>query len=126
MGSFIYITGENEINKTTNIFNIFFTFNCNNISQCLFCTDINDKELLLFNTPISKKEFEKYKQELQQILKDITFEFVENWGTEQLPLQCPTLKNQKLLYQNIPNSLLEWIQTLPNYNKIILDKIILH
>ena len=36
-------------------------YNCNNISNCLFCANVNNKEFLLFNTPISENEFNKYK-----------------------------------------------------------------
>lgn len=118
-----YIIGTEE-NINTNIMNSFFIYNCNNISNCLFCANINNKEFLLFNTPISENEFNKYKQELQQILKNITFEFVENWGSGHFPLSCPNLKNQKFFNKNLPQEFIQWIKTLPYYNEVIFNQII--
>lgn len=50
--------------KCSDCFDSIFLFDCRNCQNCLFCTNLRNKNYYIFNKQVSKEEFEKTKREI--------------------------------------------------------------
>ena len=117
-----YVVGTNEIAK--NIKDSYFISNSNNLSHCLFCDNIDSAQYLLFNQPITEQEYDVYVEQLKKLKKDWSPAFLTPWGSEQLPLLPPMTRTENYYCKDIPEQLILWIKTLPNFDEQTLFNIL--
>lgn len=121
-GSF-YILGE-ETALAETIKDSSFILRGKNLSKCLFCSDIQNKELLFFNKPISLQRYKELLLKINELKQDWTPNLIGAWCEEKMPLLPPQLQPEENYASEIPNELLEWLKTLPEYNEEILFEIL--
>jgi hypothetical protein len=60
-----------------------------NLSKCLFCNDIQNKELLFFNKPISLQRYEELLLKISELKQDWKPKLIGTWDEEKKPLLPP-------------------------------------
>lgn len=118
-----YVLGQKD-EQTELIKNSLFIFNSKNLNKCLFCCDLEDKELMLFNKPISEQQYKNYMQKIMELKQNWSPSLIGAWCEEKMPLLPPQLQLEENYTSEMPNELLEWLKTLPEYNEEILLKIL--
>jgi hypothetical protein len=106
---------------TKNINFCAFINHCQNLQHCLFCYDINNGEYLLFNKPISAREYDMIKMQMTNVLNKHELIFVKKWPIEQIPLDSPRIdRNIEWQFAKLPEVFWRWVKTLPGYDPMIL------
>lgn len=106
-----------------NINDSYFIFDCENVSNCLFCSGIKDKEFYLFNKPINQKYYENIAKQAQEFAKEESL-LLAHWKTEDMIIPEPRLvKNMAMYYSNMSEDFWEWVKSLPNYDPMVLYNI---
>ena len=101
-----------------------FIFECKNIKNCLFCTNIEDKEYQLFNKPISERHYKIVMKQLLDLLENEDAILALEWPCCQIPLDTPRVnRNLAKQYEHLPEEFWEWVESLPNYDPWILYSI---
>lgn len=109
---------------TKNITFCAFINHCQSLKNCLFCYDVHDKEYLLFNKPISAREFDMIKMQMTNLLNKYGLVFVKKWPIEQIPLDSPRIdRNIERQFAKLPEVFWRWVKTLPGYDPMILYNI---
>lgn len=94
-----------------------FIRDCKNLKKCMFCVNLNDKEYHIFNIPVSKKQFELYESQLQEILSNYELSLADDWSIPSIPISSPTVvRLLKKHYSSLPEELCDWVKTLPGYS----------
>lgn len=107
--------------------NCYFINYAERLKNCMFCTDIQDKEYHIFNQPVTAQQFEIYKQQLFKILKEYECLLVEEWPDCNIPMNHPSVINKMdKFYSNLPQDFWDWVKTLPGYKEELLFKITLN
>lgn len=109
---------------STFITNSFFIANSSHLSRSLFCFNIEDKDLYMFNQKISEAEYVQYKQELLQLFNDFHFDFLINLPTTDSFPVLPSPKDVNECFKKLPMGFMEWVKTLPGYDETILLNIL--
>ena len=102
----------------------FFIANSSHLSRSLFCFDIEDKDLYMFNQKISEAEYVQYRQELLQLFEGFCFDFLINLPTAGSFPVLPSPKDITECFKKLPTGFMEWVKTLPGYNETILLNIL--
>lgn len=101
-----------------------FIFECKNVKNCLFCTNIEDKEYQLFNKPISERHYKIVMKQLLDLLENEDAILALEWPCGQIPLDIPRVnRNLAKQYEHLPEEFWEWVESLPNYDPWILYSI---
>ena len=114
----------NEDNKCNNIINSQFIINSNNLKNCLFCSNLNDAEYFCFNQQIDIIKFREYSTKIQEYLNNWNINYITDWGYYEMPINFPIINQTDLLYKNLPQSFIEWICSLPEFDSNIWNQII--
>lgn len=120
--SFCIIGAEDKI--LNNISSSCFIFNSNNIKKCLFCSNIESGELLLFNKPISEYDFNMYYNEFLKQLRNWNPNFISNWGENNTNLVFPSINLRQNFLKYIPKDFIIWIKSLPQYDEKLFHELI--
>lgn len=113
-----------SLSYTKNISFCAFINHCQNLKHCLFCYDTNNGEYLLFNKPISAREYDMIKMQMTNLLNKHGLIFVKKWPIEQIPLDSPRIdRNIERQFAKLPEVFWRWVKTLPGYDPMILYNI---
>jgi hypothetical protein len=120
-----YITADND-GDTKNIDDCWFIKKGTNLSHCLFCCNLSDKEYHIFNKPVDKKHYDVIIRQLSSLVKDYKLWLTRDWKVEEIPLSKPTMiKENNYIHRNFPKHLLKWLKTIPGYDAAIVYYILL-
>ena len=109
--------------KTCHVRDSYFIYDCRNIKHCLFCTNIQDAEYMLFNQPIEPTEYEIIIRQLNGLLNEWDAELVKdgNWPGDMVPLEAPNIQHHlQKRWRALPDKFWRWVRTLPGYDPIIM------
>lgn len=101
----------------------YFITNCTNLHRCLFCSNINNEELMLFNQKITQQDYDIISRQLKSILKDWETRSIkdEEWPMDQISLEAPAIQhNISKHFADLPEQFWRWVKTLPGYDPKIL------
>ena len=114
------------IGTTSKITDSMFINNCYNLKNCLFCSEAQNDENLLFNQKIDPAQIEMIKKQLTSILKEWKPKlYQEDWEEEIVPFNAPKLeRNLGVMFSELPDRFWDWIKTLPGYDPNILFAIV--
>ena len=102
-----------------------FLMRCENMTNCYFCCDVTNGDNLLFNKPVEPMFFNFVTARLQDFLKDMRLNFVEDWPNELYIGKDPSIKYSfKIIFECLTNEFMEWVKSLPNYDPIIFYRIV--
>ena len=101
---------------------------CEGISRCLLCYDLEGAKLMLFNKPISEQRFGEVYSKLGSWYPNFTNaeELKAKYGGgkwEATPAPAISDRTVKEAYAEMPDELREYIQSLPEYDDKIFEKI---
>lgn len=110
------------IGRTKQVKDSMFITECVNVKKCLFCSEIKDREYMLFNKPVDPDEFELISNQLKNILAGWQAEFVKGeWPEGTIPLDSPQIqRNIMRQFAQLPEKFWRWVKTLPNYDSMVL------
>ncbi len=120
-----YIRGGNHIRGGNNIY---FSRKLRAASKCIFCFDLEGCKLMLFNKKISQERFNKVKNELNNFSWYPKFNNAEElrgnlaWHETNIPA-IVNIEN-KIAYSSMPQDMIDYIRSLPEFDKKIFNKII--
>ena len=111
--------------QVENIKNSYFIFNGANLNNCLFCSNLFNKEFYLFNKPISQSIYTQIVTQLSKLLKGYHMCIIqESWPEKQIPINMPSMQqNFSKIWGELPQDFFEWLKTLPNYSEDIVKNI---
>lgn len=101
-----------------------FIANSAQVDKSLFCYDLQDRSLCLFNKEITEEQYIHYKEELLKFLKGFSFEFLVNVPSAENFPAIPMLEETNNYFKRLPIEFLEWVKTLPGYDETILFDIL--
>lgn len=106
----------------------FFSVDCENSINLMFCAGLRAMENCLFNRPLKKEEFFRIKRECAERFPELEFNFfkVDN----NLPTGTKTGYtinfNLKTRHNSIPSEFYDYIKTLPSYDPFVMYRITLN
>lgn len=121
-----YIVGSQE-DKIKNIKNSWFIKDCENLSHCLFCQGLKDKEYYIFNQQSDEATYNLIVKQMKKILQNYSVKCIKDWGIEKIPMEENLyLHTDDQFYSKLPPQFFDWIKTLPKYNNLLLFTITLN
>lgn len=118
------VVGTDE--KTNSAFEYcYFVTRCNNLKNCIFCADLQDKEYYVFNRQVSEQQFLSYQKQLKDLLEPWQAAFVKEWPNNQVLTELPEKNLPWKYYKHLPEIILLWAKTLPGYDDVLFAKIIM-
>lgn len=101
---------------------------CEGISRCLFCYDLEGAKLMLFNKPISAERFNEVSNRLSVWAPNFTNaeELKQKYGDgewETTPAPAIEGRTAKEAYAEMPEELIVYVKSLPEYDDDIFRKI---
>lgn len=115
-----------ERGHTNNIHGSYFIFDCQNMTNCLFCSGVSDGEYLVFNQPVSTADYILLTNQLLHMLKDFRPALTENgeWPGATIPVEeARAQPHLERMYEHLPEAFWKWIKTVPGYDPSILYNI---
>lgn len=106
-----------------------FIVGCRNIKHCLFCTNIQDADYMLFNQPIEPSDYEIIMRQLDNLLDGWDMELVKNneWPGNTIPFDTPNIQHHlRKRWDTIPEKFWRWVRTLPGYDPMIIFELTLN
>jgi len=125
------IVGGNDIRGGNYIIggnNIYFSRKLRAASKCIFCFDLEGCKLMLFNKKISQERFNKVRNELNNFSWYPKFNNAEelrgnlSWHETNIPA-IVNIEN-KIAYSSMPQDMVDYIKSLPEFDEKIFNKII--
>lgn len=106
----------------------FFCADSKNLKNCIFCSNLEDKEYYIFNKPISKEMFEIILAQYMRQTKDMELDYLrEPWPENML---IPSLPNpfayHNKHYLQINDKFWRWARSVPGYDADLLYNITLN
>ena len=119
-----YVVGLTK--QTKQIENSMFITDCTNLKNCLFCSNVQDRENLLFNKPIDSARMRMIKNQLIPILDGYETVLLKGeWPEGAFNAVAPSLqRNISKQFANLPEVFWRWVATLPGYDADILYSVI--
>lgn len=101
---------------------------CEGISRCLFCYGLEGAKLMLFNKPITEERFDEVNKKLGGWYPDFTNakKLNQKYGNSEwcaTPAPAITGRTAKEAYAEMPTELVNYINSLPEYDDEIFMKI---
>lgn len=118
------ITDSRHIRNSTNLTNARLCSDCSNLTNALFCSDCHDGECLVFNKPISPKQFAMLMERYDNFVKEETC-LANKWpvGKPLFPETPVEERNWMKQYHPLPDKLWLWAESLPNFDPLLLYRI---
>lgn len=106
----------------------FFCADSKNLKNCIFCSNLEDKEYYVFNKPISKEMFDIILAQYMRQTKDMELDYLrEPWPENML---IPSLPNpfayHNKHYLQINDKFWRWARSVPGYDADLLYNITLN
>jgi hypothetical protein len=118
------VVDSTAIWRSKDMTNCGFCFGCTGLSNSLFCDQQSNGEYLLFNKPISVREYDMIKMQMTNLLNKYGLVFVKKWPIEQIPLDSPRIdRNIEWQFAKLPEVFWRWVKTLPGYDPMIMYSI---
>lgn len=96
-----------------------FCANCGNLKHALFCSGQKQGEYLIFNKPVSKEKFELALKQYNKFITPLVF--IKEWPEESLVTQTVQVDhNFQNHYTLCTDKFWKWVQSLPEYDPMIL------
>ena len=126
------IYGSNEIYYSQNIWGgylIYFSANLKGAYNCMFCIGLNGAKYRIFNKKVSEAYFNQVYRDVCNILHYARYHMIVTNYDELYEKYCGAvpinrLQLKPLDYSKMPQTLLDYIKNLPEYNEKIFNKII--
>lgn len=111
---------SSQIRDCNNVTDVIFSSGIEESSHMMFCIGQTGKEYMLFNKPVSQKQFELVKKQYKSFMTD-ELVLAKDWGSMDGCLTYPMIeKNIRKYYENISDKFWDWVKTLPNYDPFVL------
>ena len=112
------VIGSSCIYKGQWITNSHFLTRCKNITNSIFCSDVEDGSYMMFNKPIPEIMFDSIIKQYNRIfLPHLPLILAKDNEDRLTEIYSP-----EVAYKKIPKQAWEWVKTLPNYdNKVLYD-----
>ena len=112
------IDNSYNIIASFNTSNSAFCRNVKNVQNCLFCFGIEDKSYCIFNHEVPEHIFNFTKKQLESY-SSFSLDFMTVIRTSFLPID-PKENPMTNWFINYPDSFIEWVTTLPLFNKDLM------
>lgn len=107
---------------------VYYSQNMNNCHHCLFCKDLENASFMIFNNPVTEKDFFVIFELVQKpfIIHTIP---IANWHKKEDTYFGYTWKglvSPSKIYSEVPQSGFDFLSTLPNYNSWMMYQLTLN
>lgn len=126
------ISDSRYVYNSRNIDNCYGIKDCTNIEDGIFCYNIHNNSLMLFNKPVTRERFAEVKFRLIDFYQKIEFSNMQDLYTEafnkkgseyNLPINLDDSTLKENPWKNIDTDLLMYIKELPEFDAVIFKQI---